>query len=170
MRRIAISANQSGLILHQPRFPPFKKNLVVRLPDPSHHGFLFPLMAALLILASAWLFFGVLEDVVAHDPLVDVDVMVHDTLQKLRTPPMDHVMVAMTGIGDVQVIFPIILAALAWFVWHRLWQTRLYWLAVIGLAEILVKVLKFTLHRPRPLSPLVYDGVESFSFQAATRR
>lgn len=167
MRRIAISANQSGPILHQPRFPPFKKNLVVRLLDPSHHGFLFPLMAALLILGSAWLFLGVLEDVVAHDPLVDVDVMVHDTLQKLRTPPMDGVMVAMTEIGDVQVILPIILAALAWFVWHRLWQTSLYWLAVIGLAEILVKVLKFTLHRPRPLSTLVYDGVESFSFPSS---
>ena len=124
MRQIAISANQSGPILHQPRFPPFK-NLVVRLLDLSQHGFLFPLMAALLILGSAWLFLGVLEDVVTHDPLVDVDVMVHDTLQKLRTPPIDGVMVAMTEIGDVQVILPIILAALAWFVWHRLWQTSL---------------------------------------------
>lgn len=99
--------------------------------------------------------------------LVDIDVMVHDTLQKRRTPPMDGAMVAMTEIGDVQVILPIILAALAWFVWHRLWQTSLYWLAVIGLAEILVKVLKFTLHRPRPLSTLVYDGVESFSFPSS---
>ena len=166
MQRIAISANQSGLILHQHRFPPFK-NQVVRLFDPRHHAFLFPLMAALLILGSAWLFLGVLEDVVAHDPLVDVDVMVHDTLQKLRTPSMDGVMVAVTEIGDVKVILPVILAALAWFVWHRLWQTSLYWLAVIGLAEILVKVLKFTLHRPRPLSTLVYDGVESFSFPSS---
>ena len=121
---------------------------MVRLLDPSHHGFLFPLTAALLILGSAWLFLGVLEDVVAHDPLVDVDVMVHDTLQKRRTPPMDGVMVAITEIGDVQVILPIILAALARFVLHLLWQTSLYWLAVIGLAEILAKVLKFALHRP----------------------
>ena len=66
------------------------------------------------------------------------------------------------GVGDVQVVLPVILAALAWFVWHRLWQTSLYWLAAIGLAEILVKVLKFTLHRLRP--SLLYDGVERFSF------
>ena len=88
--------------------------------------------------------------------------MVHDIIQKLRTPSMDSVMVAVTEMGDVQVLLPVILAALSWFVWHRLWQTGLYWLAAIGLAEILVKVLKVMLHRPRP--SLLYDGVERFSF------
>ena len=161
MQRIAIHINHSEPILHRHRFPSFK-NLVARLLDPRHHGFLFPLVAALVILGSAWLFLGVLEDVVSHDPLVEVDVMVHDILQKLRTPSMDSVMVAVTEVGDVQVVLPVILAALAWFVWHRLWQTSLYWLAAIGLAGILIKVLKFTLHRPRP--SLLYDGVERFSF------
>ena len=161
MHRIIIHINHSEPFLHQHRFPSFK-NLVARLLDPKRHGFLFPLVAALVILGSAWLFLGVLEDVASHDPLVEVDIVVHDILQKRRTPSMDSVMVAVTEVGDVQVVLPVILAALAWFVWHRLWQTSLYWLAAIGLAEILVKVLKFTLHRLRP--SLLYDGVERFSF------
>lgn len=161
MQRIVININLSEPILHQYRFPPFKK-LVARRFDPRRPGFLFLLVAALVILGSAWLFLGVLEDVVSHDPLVDVDIVVHDILQQLRNPSFDYVMVAITEIGDVQVVMPIILAALAWFIWHRLWQTSLYWLAVIGLAEILVKVLKVTLHRPRP--GLIYEGVERFSF------
>ena len=65
-----------------------------------------------MILGSAWLFLGVLEDVATRDPLVDVDVIVHGVLQQLRTPWMDSAMVAATELGDVQVLLPVILAAL----------------------------------------------------------
>ena len=49
--------------------------LWARLVDARRHGFRFPLLAALVILGSAWLFLGVLEDVATGDPLVDVDVI-----------------------------------------------------------------------------------------------
>ncbi|MBI3343788.1 MAG: HAD-IC family P-type ATPase [Gammaproteobacteria bacterium] len=125
----------------------------------------FLVSAALLILGGAWLFFGVLEDVLSHDPLVEVDVIVYGLLQKLRTPAVDSLMVAITELGDVQVLLPVILVALAWFIAHRLWHTAGYWLAAIGVAEALVKVLKLTLHRPRP-GPF-YGGVEQFSFPSS---
>jgi membrane-associated phospholipid phosphatase len=141
------------------------KNLVAQWLVRRRHGILFPLVAAIVILGSAWLFLDTLEDVVSHDRLVEVDVVVHDTLLKLRTQSMDSVMVAVTEAGDVQVVLPVILASLAWFVWHRLWQTSLYWLAAVGWAEILVKVMKFALHRPRP--SLYYDGAEFFSFPSS---
>jgi len=123
---------------------------------------LVPSLAALVVLGSAWLFLGVLEDVVTQDPLVEVDVVVHAALQSLRTPVVDGVMVALTELGDVAVVLPLALAALAWFVWHRLWQTSLYWLAAVGVAELLVKMLKWALHRPRP--DALYAGLEQYSF------
>ena len=138
------------------------KRLLAWLGDARRRGLEFPLLAALGILGSAWLFLGVLEDVATSDPLVDVDVIVHGVLQQLRTPSMDSVMVAMTELGDVQVVLPVVAASLAWFLWHRLWRTSLYWLAAIAVAELLVKVLKFALHRSRP--GLLYDGLESFAF------
>jgi len=138
------------------------KRLLAWLGDAKRRGFEFPLLAALGILGSAWLFLEVLEDVATSDPLVDVDVIVHGVLQQLRTPSMDSVMVAMTELGDVQVVLPVVAASLAWFLWHRLWRTSLYWLAAIAVAELLVKVLKFALHRSRP--GLLYDGLESFAF------
>ncbi len=122
----------------------------------------FLVWAALLILGSAWLFFGVLEDLLSHDPLVEADAIVYGLLQNLRTPAVDSLMVAITELGDVQVLLPVILVALGWFTVHRLWHTAAYWLAAIGVAETLIKVLKLTLHRPRP-GPL-YGGVEQFSF------
>lgn len=122
----------------------------------------FLMVSAVLVLGGSWLFFGVLEDVISHDPLVDVDVFVYHLLQALRTPAADRVMVAITELGDVQVLLPVILVALAWFIAQRFWLTAGYWLAAIGVAEVLAKVLKLTLHRQRPGA--LYDGIEQFSF------
>lgn len=87
---------------------------------------------------------------------------VYRLLQPLRTPTIDSVMIAITELGDAQVLLPVILIALAWFLVHRLWLTAVYWLIAIGVAEVLTKVLKIALHRPRPGS--LYAGIEQFSF------
>ncbi|MHB0974311.1 MAG: HAD-IC family P-type ATPase [Thiobacillus sp.] len=122
----------------------------------------FLLAAAVLVIGGAWLFFGVLEDVISHDPLVDVDAYVYHLLQSLRTPILDGIMIAVTELGDAQVLLPVMLVTLAWFIVHRLWLTAGYWLAAIGGAEVLAKVIKVVLHRPRP--GLFYGGIEQFSF------
>lgn len=122
----------------------------------------FLLAAAVLVVGGAWLFFGVLEDVISHDPLVDVDVFMFDLLQPLRTPAMDSVMIAVTELGDAQVLLPVFFVALAWLFAHRLWLTAGYWLAAIGVADMLAEVLKLALHRQRPGA--FYGGFEQFSF------
>lgn len=122
----------------------------------------FLVSAAVLVLGGTWLFFGMLEDVISGDPLVVVDAMVHDAIQSLRTPVVDRFMVGLTELGDVQVVIPVILVALGWFIAHRLWRTAIYWLAAVGVAEALVKVIKLTLHRHRPGA--LYAGIEQFSF------
>lgn len=122
----------------------------------------FLMVSAVLVVGGSWLFFGVLEDVVSHDPLVEVDAFVYHMLQALRTPIVDRMMVAITELGDVQVLLPVILVALMWFIAQRAWLTAGYWLAAIVVAEVLAKVLKLTLHRQRPGA--MYDGIEQFSF------
>ena len=149
----------------QPLQLPAIRTLWARRVDARRQGLRFPLLTALLILGSAWQFLGLPEDLATRDPLVDVDVIVHGVLQKLQTPWMDSAMVAATELGDVQVLLPVILASLAWFVWRRLWRTCLYWLAAVGVAQALVKLLKIAPHRSRPA--LFYDGVESFAFPSS---
>ncbi|MDA8255318.1 MAG: HAD-IC family P-type ATPase [Betaproteobacteria bacterium] len=122
----------------------------------------FLVVAAVLVVGGAWLLFGVMEDIISHDPLVDVDVWVFHLLQALRIPPLNNVMVAITELGDSQVLLPVIVAALVWFVVRRLWLTAGYWIAAVGVAELLAGVIKLALHRPRP--QLMYAGVEQFSF------
>ncbi|OIQ86234.1 calcium-transporting ATPase 1 [mine drainage metagenome] len=122
----------------------------------------FLAVSALLVVGGAWLFFGVLEDVLSHDPLVLVDVQVFHLAQALRGPTTDHLMVVITELGDAAVLLPLIVAALAWFAARRLWLSAAYWVGAVGVAQLLALVIKFALHRPRPM-PL-YAGAEAFSF------
>ncbi len=122
----------------------------------------FLLTAAVLVVGGAWLFFGVLENILHQDPLLAVDAHVHRLLQSLRTPAEDHLMIAVTELGDAQVLLPVMLAALAWFLVHRLWLTAGYWLVAVGVAELLSEMLKLALQRRRP--GLFPPGLEPFSF------
>ena len=122
----------------------------------------FLVVAAVLVVGGAWLFFGVMEDVINRDPLVDFDVWAFHLLQALRNPLLDKVMVAITELGDAQVLLPVIVVALGWFVVRRLWLTAGYWIAAVGVAELLAGVIKLALHRPRP--QLLYAGIDQFSF------
>lgn len=122
----------------------------------------FLAIAATLVVGGASLFFGVIEDVISHDPLVDIDVWVFHLLRVLRTGPLDQAMVAITELGDPQVLMPVMMVALAWFVVRRLWLTVSYWITAIGVAELLAVVIKLALHRARP--QLIYTGIEQYSF------
>ncbi|MFP4896056.1 HAD-IC family P-type ATPase [Paraburkholderia sp. EG304] len=108
------------------------------------------LVATVLVIGGVWLFFGVLEDVVSHDPLVDVDVAIHVAMQPLRFPALDSVMVAASELGDAAVTVPVMFVVLGWFVWQRELRSGLYWVAAIGLAEVFVETVKFVIQRPRP--------------------
>lgn len=128
------------------------------------HKVLVPL-AALLFCGSAWLFLGVLEDVLTKDPLMQVDLIVYRTLQNVRTPLFDAWLTGVSELGDAAVVLPVVLVVLSWFVWHRSWRSATYWLAAVGGAELIVKLLKLALHRARP-NPYA-SGVESFSFPSS---
>lgn len=132
------------------------------LLDPARPGSEALLAAFVILLGSMWLFLGVLEDVVSRDPLVVADRAVFTFLQQLRTDPADGLMVAITQMGSVGVMLPLIVVVAAWLVFHRSWRTAGYWIGTSAGAEAVVQVLKGTLGRHRPLA--LYHGVEQYSF------
>lgn len=136
--------------------------ITLALLDPARHGSRALLAGLALLVASMWLFLGVIEDILSNDALVIADRAVFTFLQQLRTDAGDRAMVAITEMGSVGVMLPLIAAVLAWLLWHRSWRTAGYWLGIVASAELLVQVLKWTLGRHRPLQ--LYQGVEQFSF------
>lgn len=133
--------------------------------DPGRPESSALLFSAVVVVASAWLFFGVLEDVLDEDPLVDLDRALFTALQSLRTEWIDGLMVALGAIGNLRVLVPVIIAVSLVLALDRRWRTLAYWRAAQSVALLMVLVLKTFVGRPRPSG--VYEGIEQFSFPSA---
>lgn len=146
-------------VISQSRWGRFALDLL----DPSRPDARGLALLALLLVGSAWLFFGILEDVVSGDPLVRADTAIYQALQDLRTVPGDSAMLIATELGDTVVVMTVTVAVLLWLAWRRAWRPAAYWLAAVGGASVLNTVIKVTLHRARP-TELFYTGWSAFSF------
>lgn len=138
------------------------RSMVASLLDPARPESRALLVFATVLIAAAWLFFGIIEDVVTGDPLVIVDKTVYHLLQGLRTPFGDSVMIALTELGDAEVTLPIITVVLLWLLWKRAWRSAAYWIAAASFGAVLTMILKAGFGLPRPL-PL-YDGSIAYGF------
>lgn len=138
------------------------RNLLAAWLDPARPESRAIFLFALMLIAAAWVFMGILEHVVSRDPLVAIDSSMYQLLQGLRTPAGDAFMIAMTELGDDWVTFPVVLAVLLWLMKQRAWHTTAYWLGAVGVAGGLTLAIKAGLRLPRP-APL-YEGASVFSF------
>ncbi|MGE0629317.1 MAG: VTT domain-containing protein [Hyphomicrobiaceae bacterium] len=137
--------------------------MLLSLLDPSRSDARGLAVLALLLVGAAWLFLGILEDVVSGDPLVRADAAIYRALQDLRTAPGDAVMIGITELGDTVVVVAMTVAVFLWLAWKRAWRTAAYWLGAVAGASALNTVVKVALHRTRP-SELLYTGSSAFSF------
>ncbi|WP_246687014.1 bifunctional DedA family/phosphatase PAP2 family protein [Mesorhizobium sp. B2-4-19] len=133
------------------------------LLDPSQHEARALALLTVLLIGAAWLFFGVLEDVVSGDPLVLTDSAIYHALQEVRSAPGDAIMIAITELGDTIVVVAVTTIVFLWFVWKRAWRTAGYWLVALAGASALNTAIKVALHRARPGEGL-YSGSSAFSF------
>ncbi|RWA53135.1 hypothetical protein AU476_15035 [Cupriavidus sp. UYMSc13B] len=136
--------------------------IVLSLLDPTNADSKALLAAVILLVGSVWLFLGIVQDVIANDPLVQFDQTVYAVLQVLRTAWMNRVMVAVTELGGAAGAVPVVVAMALLLAYKRYWRTLCYWLAAAGVAEMLVGTLKITLGRVRPHN--IYTGISQYSF------
>jgi len=139
------------------------RRILRSLLDASGHEAKTLAALAVLLIGGAWLFFGVLEDVVSGDPLVLADGAIYRALQDLRTAPGDAVMIAITELGDTIVVVVVTIIVFLWLAWRRAWRTAAYWLVAVAGASALNTAIKVALHRARP-GELLYSGSSAFSF------
>jgi membrane protein DedA with SNARE-associated domain/membrane-associated phospholipid phosphatase len=116
----------------------------------------------LAFFSAGWGFLGVLQDVLAKDPLVLADQSVYHLFQSLRTPWADRIFVALTEFGDSFVNMCLFGAVLIVLLGKRCYRTAGFWVITVlgGLAA--VQVLKWTIHLPRPI-PL-FHGASAYGF------
>ena len=130
--------------------------------DPQRRELPGLVLLGALLAASLWLFFGVLQDMLAGTALVRTNEAVFHFMQSLRTDWIDQVMVAISELGDATVVTATAFAAMLWFAWRRNWRAAAHALAAVVAASLFTLVFKLALHVPQPQTPS--SGWTVFSF------
>ena len=116
---------------------------------------------AVCLLAIGWGWFALLTAVLAGGGSLALDHAVHSTMIELRTPLADRPLAALAAIGDLQVLLPALLAALAWLLWRRCHSAAVHWLAAVGFGLMFSTFLGLAIDMPKPAG-----AVPAFGFPA----
>jgi undecaprenyl-diphosphatase len=141
----------------------------VRRWTHTHLGFLFrldrPIVLSLSVLvASGWLFAGVVQDVMAGDGVALADPKVSADILARRTPPLNVVARATTELGSA-VVYPLLLAA-GVLLWRRRrdWRTPVMALMVLGTGQLVRLGVMEVVRRPRPPQQFWLAQPDGFAF------
>ncbi|OXC76239.1 bifunctional DedA family/phosphatase PAP2 family protein [Caballeronia sordidicola] len=124
--------------------------IALRTFNPDRPAIGVIVSASVLVVASAWVFFGVLQDVVSGDPLLRVDASVYHFMQSIRTPWGDIVLSDCATLGSVAALAALAVTAVLWMLWERHWRALGYWLSAIVFSQLLVFAIQFAVHRVPP--------------------
>ena len=125
----------------------------------------FHLTVGLLIsVAGLWLFGGVTEDVLHHDPLTAFDLAALHLLRSHSTSQGDKIFSAVSVLGSPLAMAGVGSTVAAFLAIRRKWIVLSGWVAAFAGAGILTSVLKNVIKRPRPIGAEQFLHGESFSF------
>jgi membrane protein DedA with SNARE-associated domain/membrane-associated phospholipid phosphatase len=118
----------------------------------------------LLSLAALWLFAGVTEDVVHHDPLTKLDLTLTTLFRAHATPLGDRIFSVVSALGSPAAMAIVGAGGALFLLVRRKLVVLVAWLAAFGGAGLLTIVLKNLIRRPRPVSAAEFLYGTSFSF------
>lgn len=124
---------------------------IMALLDPERTELAGLAILGALLVGSLWLFFGVMQDLIAGDPLVQADRAVAHFLLLLRVEWLAQVAVAISEFGSGPVALAVVAATLLWLDRQHAWRAMGYELAAAAGAISFAAGLDLALRRPAPL-------------------
>jgi len=117
-----------------------------------------------LSLAGLWLFAGITEDVIHHDPLTQFDVTLLDWLHAHATPAGYTIFRAISFLGSSVAMTALGLGVAILLGARRQWVVLGGWVAAFAGGGLLNQVLKLMIQRPRPPYAAAFVQDSSWSF------
>ena len=141
---------------------------MLRVPDdwqsPYGRFWLELVGGAVALIAAAWLFGLVAEDVVTGDPLTVVDEILANWLYAHATPAATLAMFVATELGGPTVVTAVTLATAFVLGWRRRWPWLLTLILVVPGGALLNELIKVAFHRARPKFDLPILDVRGYAF------
>ena len=149
-------------VLNYSRNHPLVRPLAGSLLDPDHPEARGLAVLSVLFFITLWLLVLISQQALHGHWLDGINAYVFHSLENLRTPWTDQVMVFITQFGDQLLLATVLAGSCTWLFWKRYTKAAWHWLAVYVCAGLLTWVLKNTVELPRPLT-----AVGGFSFPSA---
>src|SRR2546422_6138536 len=121
-------------------------------------------LGLVISLAGLWVFAGVTEDVIHHDPLTQFDVALLDWLHARATATGYAVFNAISLLGSPVMLTILALAVALLLAARREWILLAGWLAAFAGGGLLDAALKLAIRRPRPPYAAAFLHDETWSF------
>lgn len=111
-----------------------------------------------------YLFFGIIQDYIGQDPLIQSDLRIINVVQIFRTPLFSNIMLFITYLGNWQVVFlGLFFICIILFLRRRRYHLWTFIISVGG-GELFVWIIKNLVERPRPPLVNALSPEKSFSF------
>ena len=157
-RRFAQRPAMVAIRLRYPR----AAGLLIRRLDPLDPWGLPATLAGMVMFAGLWFFLGIVEDLVAKDPLVILDIRLHNTVPLFRTPAMTRVMLTITELGGAAGLSLLGLGAALLALAQKRGRLAATFVLALGSAGLLTVIFKVLIGNARPVDALI--GVHDASF------
>ena len=133
-----------------------------RAVAPENPRSLLIIFFVAMLLLSLVAFLVLLSRMVSQHAIPNTDVSVFNLMREIRNAPADELMVPLTMLGDGVVLTAMMVTIVGWLVWRKAWRAAIASTLVFLAGKMFAVLLKYGIHRPRPLE--LYTGAESFSF------
>ncbi|MBP0592022.1 VTT domain-containing protein [Paraburkholderia sp. LEh10] len=124
--------------------------LIYRIVDPERAAIGLLVGISVLVLLCAGIFFGVMQDVVSGDPLVQVDMSFYRFLQSARAPWVGEALARASTLGSVPTLAALIVTSVALMAYEKRWRTVVYWLIAVMFSQLLIFAMQVIIHHTPP--------------------
>jgi hypothetical protein len=139
-----------GVHFFQPTTPHAAEFIAERLSRRGYLG-LHLITGLILGITFIWIMGGIMEDVLHGDPLVAFDHWVAKQALHMRTPPATAFLTACTGLGSMEMILWGGLPVTFNLSFRKMWDDLIAYLTALIGGSLLVIVIKWGVHRARPV-------------------
>lgn len=150
-------------VLFRERHPGTARFIAARFIRGEYLG-LHLTVGFLVSLAGLWLFAGVTEDVVHHDPLTNFDLALATWIRAHTTRLGDKIFTLVSLIGSPVAMAAVGAGGALLIVVRRKWLVLVAWVAAFAGAGLLSVILKIIIRRPRPAGAAAFLHGDTFSF------
>lgn len=158
-----VFTEQRQIVSFRHRFASQIRFLQDRLTPGGYLG-LHLTIGVVVIILSSWWFGGIVQDLIAHDPLVEVDKQIAIWLHEHATPALTRAAVIVTSFGSPAFLTGASLVLGAYFLLQRAWRHLLALVLTMGGGSLLNVALKSLFQRERPIFEYPLLRLSGYSF------